>query len=72
MNGEFIVNNRAFNGDRLRIARIYRGVTAAELAEKMGIKRQTISMYENKKINPELDKIYEMSKLLSFTLKFFS
>lgn len=71
MNGECIVNNRAFNGDRLRIARIYRGLTAAEFAEKIGVKRQTISMYENKKINPELDKVYEMSKLLNFPLNFF-
>ena len=66
------MKEKAFNGDRLKTARIYRGLTAAELADKMGIKRQTISMYENKKLtNPEIDKIHEMSKILNFPMNFF-
>ena len=38
--------NTPFNGDRLRKARIYRGLTVAELAERVGCQRQTLSMYE--------------------------
>lgn len=35
------------NGKRLKMARIYRGLTTKDLAEKIGCQRQTISMYEN-------------------------
>lgn len=38
---------RRFNGDRLRLARTYRNVSETELAERIGVQRQTISMYEN-------------------------
>ena len=45
------MNSRTqFNGDRLKAARIYRGLNVAELAEKLGLQRQTVSMYENNKI----------------------
>ena len=43
-------NKTAFNGERLKAARIYRGLTVAELAEKLGLQRQTVSMYENNKL----------------------
>ena len=36
-----------FNGERLKKARIYRGLTVAELAERVGCQRQTLSMYES-------------------------
>lgn len=67
------MNNRTpFNGDRLKSARIYRGLTVAELAEKLGLQRQTVSMYENNKIlNPELNTINTMSQVLGFPKKFF-
>ncbi|MCJ0438956.1 helix-turn-helix transcriptional regulator, partial [Clostridioides difficile] len=38
-----------FNGERLKKARIYRGMTVAELAERIDCQRQTVSMYENNK-----------------------
>lgn len=67
-----IVPEKHFNGDRLRIARNYRGMTATELAEKVGIKRQTISMYENSKSsNPEIENLRKIGEVLEFPLKFF-
>ncbi len=70
--GEIPVNSMAFNGERLKIARIYRDLTATELADKLGVKRQTISMYENGKlINPEIEKIHDMSRILDFPMNFF-
>jgi Zn-dependent peptidase ImmA (M78 family)/DNA-binding XRE family transcriptional regulator len=65
-------NKTAFNGERLKAARIYRGLTVAELAEKLGLQRQTVSMYENNKLkNPELTTIANMSRVLGFPKKFF-
>lgn len=65
-------NKTAFNGERLKAARIYRGYTVAELAEKLELQRQTVSMYENNKLNnPELSTISNMSRVLGFPKKFF-
>lgn len=61
-----------FNGSRLKKARIYRGLTVAELAEEIGCQRQTISMYENGKIvSPDKDTVCSMSEKLGFPEKFF-
>ncbi|MBA4689156.1 MAG: ImmA/IrrE family metallo-endopeptidase [Candidatus Galacturonibacter soehngenii] len=66
------IPDKQFNGDRLRIARNYRGVTAGELADRVGVQRQTISMYENSKLNnPEISNLKRISDELEFPLKFF-
>ena len=61
-----------FNGERLKKARIYRGLTVAELAEQVGCQRQTLSMYEISKSQPT-DKglVDRLSRALSFPVKFF-
>lgn len=61
-----------FNGERLKKARIYRGLTVAELAEQVGCQRQTLSMYEISKSQPT-DKgvIEQLSRVLGFPIKFF-
>lgn len=65
-------NWNQFNGDRLKSARIYRGLTVAELAEKLNLQRQTVSMYENNKIrNPEYATIRNMGEVLGFPPRFF-
>ena len=66
------MENKKFNGDRLKTARIYRGYTVAELAEKLSLQRQTVSMYENNKIStPEYSVIQNMGKELGFPIEFF-
>jgi len=61
-----------FNGDRLKSARIYRGLTVAELAEKLKLQRQTVSSYENNKItNPDDSIIKKMSLILEFPEEYF-
>lgn len=63
---------QAFNGSRLKKARLFRGITVAELADLIDCQRQTISMYENKKIlAPEDSVIANMSEKLGFPIKFF-
>ena len=64
--------NDGFNGERLRKARIYRGWTVAELANKMCCSRQTISMYENKGIKPlDNETVEKLSDVLMFPTAFF-
>ena len=61
-----------FNGERLKKARIYRGLTVAELGEKVGCQRQTLSMYEISKSQPADKAIVErISKVLNFPIAFF-
>ena len=61
-----------FNGERLKKARIYRGLTVAELAEQVGCQRQTLSMYEISKSQPADNGLVErLSRVLSFPIKFF-
>jgi DNA-binding XRE family transcriptional regulator len=58
-----ITSGKHFYGERLRIARTWRGYSAIELAEKIGVNRQTISMYENGKLdNPEFSTIQNLVK----------
>lgn len=64
--------NDGFNGERLKKARIYRGWTVAELADKLECSRQTISMYENKGTKPlDNDMIEKLSNVLGFPTAFF-
>ena len=49
----------SFNGERLKKARIYRGLTVAELAERINCQRQTLSMYEISKSQPADSKTVE-------------
>lgn len=61
-----------FNGERLKKARIYRGLTVAELAEKVGCQRQTLSMYEISKSQPTDESIIKgLSMALNFPISFF-
>ena len=69
---EQIAGGKHFNGERLRIARTWRGYSAIQLAEMVGVNRQTISMYENGRLdNPEFSTIQKFSETLGFPIKFF-
>ena len=64
--------NKNFNGERLKKARIYRGLTVAELAEKVGCQRQTLSMYEISKSSPSDNNIIKrISHELDFPINYF-
>ena len=41
---------KLFNGNRLKSARQYRGLTVEELAQKINVSKQTVSQYETGKI----------------------
>ena len=64
--------NTPFNGDRLKKARIYRGLTVAELAERVGCQRQTLSMYEISKSQPtDKTTVARLAQELNFPVKYF-
>ncbi|MDL2300175.1 helix-turn-helix transcriptional regulator [Clostridiaceae bacterium OttesenSCG-928-D20] len=53
---------------RLKIARIERDLSQAELAEKTGVTRQTIGMIEAGNYNPSLNLCVAICKVLGKTL----
>ena len=60
-----------FNGERLKKARIYNGLTLTELAEKTEISKQSISLYENGKNIPDYQRVAIMSQALGFPRGYF-
>lgn len=64
--------NTPFNGERLKKARIYRGLTVAELAERVGCQRQTLSMYEISKSQPtDKTTVARLAQELDFPVEYF-
>ena len=60
-----------FNGERLKLARIYRNMTASELAEKIGVSRQAVLQYEKNESNPKLETEFSIITTLHFPRDFF-
>lgn len=60
-----------FNGNRLKLARLYKGLTVDELAKKINISAQAESQYEIGKTIPQFDKILALSETLNFPAQYF-
>ena len=66
------MGGKYFNGERLKIARMWRNLSATQLAYLTGFSRQTISMLENGKLtNPEFATVQKLSEKLEFPVTFF-
>ena len=65
------MEQKKFNGDRLRNARMYNGISLTDLAEKTDIKKQSISLYENGKNVPDYERVRAMAKVLDFPFDYF-
>lgn len=64
---------KSFNGNRLKSARQYRGLTVEELSKKINVSKQAVSQYENGKIeNIPFDKIFSISNVLNFPYEYFT
>lgn len=61
-----------FNGNRLKLARIYSGLTTDELGDKIGVTRQGISQFENGKNDPSLSTLISLASTLHFPVSFFT
>lgn len=63
-------------GENIRKLRRKKGLTQAELANKMGVSQQMVNQYENGKLNPKLETAKKIAsalevpvlELLSFSL----
>lgn len=53
----------------IQTARVQKGWTQQELAEKMGCQVQTISKIENARYSPNADILYQLVEALNLTLK---
>ena len=60
-----------FNGERLKLARIYRNMTASELANKIGVSRQAVLQYEKNESKPKLETEFAIITTLHFPRDFF-
>lgn len=66
------MGGKYFNGERLKIARMWRNLSATQMADLTGFSRQTISMLENGKLmNPEFATVQKLSEKLEFPITFF-
>jgi len=65
------MKQRKFYGNRLRDARLFRGYTLTELADKTEISKQSLSLYENDKNIPSHENIINIAAYLDFPIEYF-
>lgn len=64
------MDRNGFRGERLKNARLFRGITLSELAERTGISKQSISQYENGS-RPDIERVITMARELDFPPEYF-
>lgn len=64
---------KKFYGNKLKFARLYRGLSMEELGEKIGKSKQIISQYESEEdeLKPSFDIVANISEKLKFPISFF-
>lgn len=60
-----------FNGARLKAARLYRGLTIADVASMSDVSKQAISQFENGKTEPKLETLMRLTQVLLFPREYF-
>ncbi|MBQ8935095.1 MAG: ImmA/IrrE family metallo-endopeptidase [Oscillospiraceae bacterium] len=60
-----------FRGEQLKSARLLRGMTITALAERTGISKQSISLYENGENKPEYKRMDALANALNVPASFF-
>lgn len=69
--GDVAMDKKEFRGERLKNARLFRGMTLTELANKTGISKQSLSLYENNAPKPDYERGYTLALTLHFPYEFF-
>jgi putative transcriptional regulator len=64
----YIIGGDAFVKNQMKIARVTMDLTQQELADKIGVTRQTISLIEKGKYNPSLKLCLQICYVLDKTL----
>lgn len=62
---------KAFNGKRLKEARLYNKMTITQLGESLGVKKQMVSKYENGLSEPSYEKSLSLYDILGYPREFF-
>jgi hypothetical protein len=65
------MNNRKFNGARLKEALQFRGMKMTDLADKIGIKKQSLSNYANGLNVPPYENVIKIAQVLDFPADYF-
>lgn len=63
---------QGFKGERLKNARLYRGMTLTDLAAKTNVTKQALSQYENGTIVPSGSNLLSLAHALDFPVEYFS
>jgi len=59
-------------GNKIHQARIMRGMSITDLADNLGVSKQSIFQYENKISKPSKEIIFKLSSILKFPISFFT
>lgn len=65
------MEKKSFQGSQLKNARLLRGLTVTALADKTGISKQSISLYENNENKPDYERGYKLAAALHVPYEFF-
>lgn len=65
------MNAKQFYGDRMKSARLFRGITLTALSSLTGISKQSLSLYENGDNYPDSEKGQKIALALNFPYDFF-
>lgn len=65
------MNNKRFNGQRLRDALQFRAKKMSELSRETGISRQSLSLYANNENIPPFENLKKIADNLSFPIEYF-
>ena len=66
-----MTNTQKINGDHIKSARLFRGLSLSDLSNKTGITKQALSLYENETIRPEISKLVAIAQALDFPIEYF-
>lgn len=61
-----------FSGEKLRCARLVRGLSPQELATSIGCTRQAVSYWERGERQPESDKVFDLAMALDVNVTYFA
>ena len=60
--------NKSEAGKRIKIARVIKGFTQSELAEKLGVKQASVALWENGRSFPRPGLLPKLSELLELSI----
>lgn len=66
-----VMAEKKFYGERLRNARMFRGLTLTELAKRTDISKQSLSLYENDNNVPDYSRVRVLAVELNFPFEYF-